>query len=133
MTDTIDDIKNLLKIYPNDVVLLTSLGKMYFNDHSYVEAINTFKEVIEINPEYSVTYQFLGKTLMAVNNSSDAEKIYIKGRIFFFFSALQTNQVDRFFCPLFFGDTVAYYYRRRIDEPRIRIYQFIIFWHKQNN
>ena len=79
MTDTIDDIKNLLKIYPNDVVLLTSLGKMYFNDHSYVEAINTFKQVIEINPEYSVTYQFLGKTLMAVNNSSGAEKIYIKG------------------------------------------------------
>jgi len=79
MTDNIDDIKNLLKIYPNDVLLLTSLGKKYFNEYHNVEAINTFKQVIEINPEYTVAYRFLGKALMAVNNWAGAEDIYIEG------------------------------------------------------
>tara|TARA_B100000315_G_scaffold260061_2_gene319049 strand:- start:17023 stop:17361 length:339 start_codon:yes stop_codon:yes gene_type:complete len=79
MAENIDDIKNLIKIYPKDVLLLTSLGKIYLNEHHNVEAINTFKKVIEINPEYTVAYRFLGKALTAVNNLSGAEEIYIKG------------------------------------------------------
>lgn len=74
-----NEIKELLKIYPQDVILLMSLTQAYMDIQDYKNAILTSREILQINPHYSVAYRILGGALVETKEFTDAIKTYKKG------------------------------------------------------
>ena len=79
MSKEMNEIKELLKIYPQDVILLMSLTQAYMDIQDYKNAILTSREILQINPHYSVVYRILGGALVETKEFTDAIKTYKKG------------------------------------------------------
>jgi Tfp pilus assembly protein PilF len=79
MSKEINKIKELLKIYPQDVVLMISLAQAYFDNKDYQKAVDTSRKILKINPDYSVAFRILGRALVKTEELTDAIKTYKKG------------------------------------------------------
>ena len=79
MSKEMNEIKELLKIYPQDVILLMSLTQAYMDIQDYKNAILTSRKILQINPHYSVAYRILGGALVETKEFTDAIKTYKKG------------------------------------------------------
>ena len=79
MSKEMNEIKELLNIYPQDVILLMSLTQAYMDIQDYKNAILTSREILQINPNYSVAYRILGGALVKTKKLTDDIKTYIKG------------------------------------------------------
>lgn len=75
----IDRIKELLVHYPDDVLLLLTLGRRYMEQGDYSQAEKTFLKSIDLDPSYSVTYRYLGEAHAKRGDPSRAAKVYSQG------------------------------------------------------
>lgn len=79
--DRVEQFLELIKADPNDDFLYYGLGLEYFKLERYQEAVNAFKTVIKLKPDYSAAYRELGKALTQVGQLEEARKIYEEGMV----------------------------------------------------
>ncbi|HWP48314.1 MAG TPA: tetratricopeptide repeat protein [Candidatus Limnocylindrales bacterium] len=77
--DRIAQLQELLKTDPNDDFLYYGLGLEYLKAERYQEAVEAFKTVIKLKPDYSAAYRELGKALTKVGQLEEAKKVYQEG------------------------------------------------------
>ena len=65
-TQVVDTIKKLLKVIPPIIGDYQNLTLAYIALKDYENAINTYKNIIEINPNHAETYKLLGDAQMEV-------------------------------------------------------------------
>jgi len=53
-------LEDALRRFPNDPGLLTELGKTYFSQTFYPDAIRTFNQALELDPGLCVAHEFIG-------------------------------------------------------------------------
>jgi len=75
----IEQFQELIKADPNDDFLYYGLGLEYFKAERYQEAVEAFKTVIRLKPDYSAAYRELGKALARVGQLEEAKKVYEEG------------------------------------------------------
>jgi tetratricopeptide (TPR) repeat protein len=69
-----NDIKNMIS---NEVEYI-ELGKFYFLNSKYDEAISEFKKVLEINPGNAEAYYNIGLIKESSNQMNEAREMYSK-------------------------------------------------------
>ena len=72
----IRDVGPLIKEFPNSIALLNIKGISYSHLNRFDEAIKTYKEAIQIEPENSITYFNLGVTLQDSGRLNEALEHY---------------------------------------------------------
>ena len=70
-------LENLLKIYPNNELLCSSLANVYFNLDMFRQAKKLLVDLISKNPDMKDAHKLLCEILIKINDLDDAEK-YIK-------------------------------------------------------
>jgi tetratricopeptide (TPR) repeat protein len=70
--------QQLVTAYPNDERGHTILGNNFFGQQEYTRAIEVYNRAIEINPEYSQTYNQLGYSHRFLENYAEAEIAFRK-------------------------------------------------------
>jgi tetratricopeptide (TPR) repeat protein len=74
-------LEKLVRMYPKDERLYLVLGNFFFSQRQWEQAIATYKQALEINPEFSTPYNQIGYSYRYLGNYSEAEnalKKYIK-------------------------------------------------------
>jgi tetratricopeptide (TPR) repeat protein len=70
--EVLDDLKERLKINPNDFQVLSRLGDTYFELMNFEDALRYYKRAAEVNPDDVDTYNDLGLTSHYIGNSAEA-------------------------------------------------------------
>jgi tetratricopeptide (TPR) repeat protein len=76
-----DLLEKLVQLYPKDELLYLTLGNFYFGQRQWEKAITTYKQALEINPEFSTPYNQIGYCYRYLGDYAAAEKAlkkYIK-------------------------------------------------------
>lgn len=73
---TFDEVKRKLREKPNDVDLLYHLADLYDRNGQYKEAIETYKEVIELKPDMAYAYLKMATAYDRIDNPSEAVKTF---------------------------------------------------------
>jgi len=68
----IKTLRQKLSASPNDHRIMTNLGELYILRHRYGEAEQLLTRSIKIDPEYPLSYYFLGKTFVLQKRSGEA-------------------------------------------------------------
>ncbi|MFQ6616311.1 MAG: tetratricopeptide repeat protein [Fidelibacterota bacterium] len=76
---SIDRIKELLEYYPDDVLLLITLGRGYMQQGQYREAEEAFLRAVDLDPAYSVAYRYLAQAYEKSGNVTGAAETYEHG------------------------------------------------------
>jgi len=71
--------REILKVQPNDIEVLTNLGIMLFIEKKYAVALPIFEKIISLTPEYYKPYSNLAIINEELNNTEKAEEYYKKG------------------------------------------------------
>ncbi len=74
-------LEKLIQMYPKDERLYLMLGNFYFSQRQWEKAIATYKQALEINPEFSTPYNQIGYCYRYLGKYAEAEnalKKYIK-------------------------------------------------------
>ncbi len=77
MRDT-DVAKMLVEIEPNDGPTVMDLGKSYYRNRDYENALYYFNESEPLMPEYEWVYIWIGRSLVRLNKYDDASAYYNK-------------------------------------------------------
>ncbi|GHT07330.1 hypothetical protein AGMMS5026_01600 [Endomicrobiia bacterium] len=72
-----NDIKNM---FSNELDHI-ELGKFYFLNNKYDEAVSEFKKVLEINPANAETYYNIGLIRESSNQMGEAREMYSKALV----------------------------------------------------
>jgi tetratricopeptide (TPR) repeat protein len=80
--EALNDIKILIKDYPNDSLLFNICGVFYKEIGQLDEAVKRFKKALSINPEYVEAHNNLGVTLQNLGLMDEAVKSYEKAIAF---------------------------------------------------
>ena len=75
----IDKLNELLKTSPGDCFLHHALGLEYLKIGNTDAALQSFQQVLNINPAYIGTYYHLAKTFEKLNKMAEAIDVYEKG------------------------------------------------------
>ena len=75
----LESLKIILEKDPDDTFSRYALGLEFVSNKMFNEALNTFEELINLNPNYHPTYYQLGKVYEAIGDTLMAKKIYEKG------------------------------------------------------
>ncbi len=70
----------LLERYPNNPMVLYSLGNELFKEGRYGEARDHLQRAIENKPDYSVAYRMLGRAHFELNEDAEAKNVFLKGK-----------------------------------------------------
>jgi tetratricopeptide (TPR) repeat protein len=76
-----DLLEKLVQMYPKDEQLYLTLGNFYFSQRQWEQAIVTYKQALQINPEFSIPYNQIGYCYRYLGDYAEAEKAlkkYIK-------------------------------------------------------
>ena len=76
---TIAEIVAALEQFPDDTLLLTSLGQLYAEADELDRAEASFRQVLVLDPAYSVVYRYLGQTLVRRHRGTEALEMYQRG------------------------------------------------------
>jgi tetratricopeptide (TPR) repeat protein len=68
----------LIELYPNDEGAHLTYGHFLFGLQKYKKAIDQYKITIDINPDFSQTYNMLGYSYRRLDDFEQAEKYFIK-------------------------------------------------------
>ena len=68
----------LIELYPNDEVAHLTYGHFLFGIQKYKKAIDQYKITIDINPDFSQSYNMLGYSYRRLGDFEQAEKYFIK-------------------------------------------------------
>lgn len=77
--DRIDQFKKVLEMDPNDEVVRFGLGKLYAEAGRHEEAVEQWREVLRLKPEYSAAYLEMAKSLRASQRPGEATAILVQG------------------------------------------------------
>jgi tetratricopeptide (TPR) repeat protein len=77
--DRIEQFKKVLETDPNDEVIRFGLGKLYAEAGKHAEAVEQFREVLRLKPEYSAAYLEMAKSLRAIQRTGEANAILVQG------------------------------------------------------
>jgi Flp pilus assembly protein TadD len=69
-----NDIKNMVSNEADHI----ELGKFYFLNNKYDEAVSEFKKVLEINPGNAEAYYNIGLIKESSNQMGEAREMYLK-------------------------------------------------------
>lgn len=78
-SSSVEGIKELLQHYPDDVLLLITLGRRYMEEDEYAEAEKAFLQAVDLDPAYSVAYRYLAQAHEKNGNLSKAAEAYRHG------------------------------------------------------
>lgn len=70
-------LKKAQKLNPGDLCAIYQLGRLYYNEERYQEAIEVFKEQIDIKPT-AISYHFLGASYSYLDKFKEAREAYLE-------------------------------------------------------
>jgi len=76
--ETIEGLKKVIDITPNDITLYNYIGSCYFNQKKCHEAIDYYQKASKIDPNNATTYLYLGNTYLELGNYKIALSHYQK-------------------------------------------------------
>ncbi len=79
MNKRINQIIEFLQEDPKDTFLIYALALEYSKSDTPYLAVQTFKKLIDLHPEYIATYYQLGKLYESLGEKKQATEIYLKG------------------------------------------------------
>ena len=71
-------LESLLTMYPHDERVQFAVGGYYFGIQDYTQAIEHYRNAVQIAPEYSPVYNILGYAYRQIENYPEAEKSFKK-------------------------------------------------------
>lgn len=75
----IDAFTNMLKDQPDNEMIWYGLANEFTKLEKWAEAINAFRNVIRIKPDYTAAYQMLGSALTSAGNREEARQVWTEG------------------------------------------------------
>lgn len=112
--ETIESLKQTLRVDPKDYLATYGLGKIYFHQKRYDEALEQFQRVVQLKPNWAGYYE-MGRIYDAQQKYEEAIEAYKKSLSFS--SAL--NAYEPFVIAINnaqFGLGVAYYNQQRYED-----------------
>lgn len=79
MTDRMAMLQEFLKENPNDSFARYGLALEYVKAGSVDTALQEFKTLLEMNPDYTAAYQMAGQTLASAGRTEEAIKMLSEG------------------------------------------------------
>lgn len=86
MSDRIDTLLAMLRAGQDSALLRFSLGNEYLGQRRYAEATEQLQAAVELDRNYSAAWKLLGRALLGLDRSSDAQAAYTAG-----IAAAETN------------------------------------------
>lgn len=77
---TVEELLELLQDDPDDYMLHYGLGMEYLRAERLSEAVESFEQAIRLQPDYSVAYRELARSLLRLNRPDRARPILVKGK-----------------------------------------------------
>ena len=77
--DKIKQLENLLETDPTDHLGFFMLGKLYLDTNQYDKAAAAFEKCLELQPDYSAAWRFLGDSQRLAGNIDKARQVYEQG------------------------------------------------------
>lgn len=75
----IDAFTKMVETQPDNEMIWYGLANEYFKLERWSEAINAFRNVIRIKPDYTAAYQMLGTALVNNGEEEEARKLWQQG------------------------------------------------------
>lgn len=69
----------MLKDQPDNEMIWYGLANEFTKLEKWAEAINAFRNVIRIKPDYTAAYQMLGSALTSAGNREEARQVWTEG------------------------------------------------------
>lgn len=76
---TLEQLKQIVELYPDDPLGHYSLGFKYFEQNDLTSAKNHLEKANRLNPMHIATYLSLGNTFASLGDFEQAEKAYKTG------------------------------------------------------
>jgi tetratricopeptide (TPR) repeat protein len=77
--DRIDEFKQFIASRPDDPMPRYALGMEYKNRGQHDEAIQTFKDLVALKPDFAAGYQQCGMLLAKLGRAEEAKTLYRNG------------------------------------------------------
>jgi tetratricopeptide (TPR) repeat protein len=74
--ETIEALKQAVKINPDSATAHTNLGYAYIKSGMYKEAIEALKQAVKINPDFAMAHIILGAVYVFLNDRDSAFEQY---------------------------------------------------------
>ena len=75
----IDAFTAMLKDQPDNEMIWYGLANEYTKLEKWTEAVDAFRNVIRIKPDYTAAYQMLGSALMTLGEHNEAKRAWTEG------------------------------------------------------
>jgi tetratricopeptide (TPR) repeat protein len=79
LAEQIARFRNMAQEDPENDLAHYRLGQFLLDDGQFEEAAKCFKRTLEITPEFSTAFKFLGESLLKLDKKSEAIEVFSKG------------------------------------------------------
>ncbi|MBY0455961.1 MAG: Fe(2+)-trafficking protein [Gemmataceae bacterium] len=77
--EQIERFRNMAKEDPENDLAHYRLGQYLLEDGQFEEAAQSFRRTLEIQPEFSTAFKFLGESLLKLDRRAEAVEVFTKG------------------------------------------------------
>ncbi len=77
-TDALSQLKNLKELYPEAIQIDFHLGKIYFHQQNYTQALPHLTLAVQHFATHEEANSLLGQTLLAINDNTSAKNIFLR-------------------------------------------------------